>query len=64
MFAVIRRCDPCLDAGCNCDRVTVDCDVDELSAEELERFRIEGTAEQRVEIETWLADEPAVERAA
>ena len=64
-FPVRRLCDPgdC-EPDCSCAEVLVDCDVDELSGEELRRFAAEGTEEQRAEIDAWLGENSETERAA
>lgn len=58
MFSVIRRCFDCNDVcepGCNCDRVTVDVEVDELTDAEIARFTATGATSQRAEIVAYLA---------
>jgi hypothetical protein len=56
IFDVLRCCDAndC-DAGCLCDRLAVNVDVDELTAVEVAHFRATGTAAQRAEIAAYFA---------
>ena len=56
LFDVIRRCPAgeC-ESGCNCHVVTVEVDVDELTAVEVAHFQAHGTAAQRAEILAYLA---------
>ena len=58
LFDVIRRCDAgeC-ERGCLCDRLTVNVDVDELTAVEVAHFQAHGTVAQRAEIATYFAPE-------
>jgi hypothetical protein len=57
-FAVIRRC-PARECerGCNCDRVPVEVDVDELTAVEVAHFQAHGSAAQRAEILSYFTPE-------
>jgi hypothetical protein len=60
-YPVIRRCDDCnmvCEPGCNCDRVTVDVAVDELTDAEIARFTAHGTAAQKAEIVAYLSPIP------
>jgi hypothetical protein len=64
LFSVIRRCAPgeCED-DCNCALITVDVDVDELTAVEVAHFTARGTAAQRAELAAYFApDAPALAR--
>ena len=55
VFPVVRRCaDGDCEPGCCCDQASESVDVDELTAEELARYREHGTAAQQREIEVWL----------
>ena len=56
-FSVIRRCVDCnevCEPGCNCDHITVDVFVDELTEGETAHFFAHGTAEQIAEIADYL----------
>ena len=50
LFSVLRRCPSgeC-EADCNCALITVDVDVDELTAVEVAHFTTRGTTAQRAE---------------
>lgn len=57
-FSVIRRCTDCnmvCESDCNCDRVTVDVEVDELTDAETARFTACGTTAQKAEIASYLS---------
>jgi hypothetical protein len=56
LFSVLRRCPSgeC-ERDCNCALVTVDVDVDELTAVEVAHFTARGTVAQRAELAAYFA---------
>src|SRR5271154_7184072 len=63
LFDVLRRCDDgeC-ERGCFCDRLTMNVDVDELTAVEIAHFQARGTPAQRAEIASYFAPEVPVSK--